>query len=301
MFAVLLFAAMVFTSWGVGRSVYAQGTRVQTVRSASGALTAADTSDALDVTGYAGLIFTKAVITLDVTTLTLADADDEVDFYIQTTYDGGTNWVDTENIHFDSSDNGATAKRVIVIDGALDGPGSIKSIVGTDPAAGNEISETVPANAMWILQSIKASLATDAAVVNRKPTVTLDDGTNAFFKSGPFTSQTASLTVPISWSKDGFWVSSLNTISMVGHLPATVLSAGYRMITVTDGIQAGDNWGVPQLLVEEWHDPLVLTDGTIRDNVKSYMRPLGSEIRIKTTVTGATAGTYAYSASVLFQ
>jgi len=102
---------------------------VYTIRSASGDLTAGETTSVLSTRGR------FATITLDVTTLTLADADDEVDFYIQTTYDGGTNWVDCQNIHFDNSDNGATALKSLVVDGAMDGPGSIKSIAGTNPAA----------------------------------------------------------------------------------------------------------------------------------------------------------------------
>ena len=288
-------------------SAHAQS-HLQTLRTASGALTAADTSDAVDSIGpdvVRGEIYTRATVTLLVTTLTLPDADDEVDFYLQTTYDGGTNWVDVENIHFDNSDNGATAKRVITIDGAFDGPGSIKSIAGTDPSAGNEISETVPANTVWLVRGISALLITDANAADRRVRATLDDGTTIFYQISSSTNHTASLTVRYAWSPFGAAavgvVAATDATINIPFPKPTILTAGHRFVTTIGAKQAGDNWGAPQLFVEEWHDPLVLTDGTIRDNVRSYGRPLGSQARIKTAATGASAPTYAFSAPVFFK
>lgn len=84
-----------------------------TVRSASGSLTAAETTTPVTNLGP----FNYAVIRLDVTTIT-ATAGEEIDFYLQTTYNGGTDWVDIENIHFDNADNGGTSKRLLLV-----GPG----------------------------------------------------------------------------------------------------------------------------------------------------------------------------------
>ena len=81
------------------------------LRSASGALTAGETTPALTGIGWARL----AVIRLDITTLTLADGDDEVDFFIQTSYNAGTDWADVENVHFTVADNGTTIILLIVI------------------------------------------------------------------------------------------------------------------------------------------------------------------------------------------
>ena len=47
-----------------------------------------------------------ATVTLVTTDQSLGTASDEIDFYIQTTYDNGTTWTDLENIHFE---NGAAA------------------------------------------------------------------------------------------------------------------------------------------------------------------------------------------------
>lgn len=54
-----------------------------TLRAASGSLTAGETTSGVSTAG-----FTRAVVVVDITTATLPDADDEVDVYLQTTYDG---------------------------------------------------------------------------------------------------------------------------------------------------------------------------------------------------------------------
>lgn len=81
------------------------------VRTASGALTAGEVSAPLRIGSWVKL----AIVQLLVTTLTLADADDEVDFWLQTTYDDGTTWVDLENVHFSNADNGTTASKILTI------------------------------------------------------------------------------------------------------------------------------------------------------------------------------------------
>ena len=280
-------------------AISAHAQRQFILQSASGALTAATTTTAVNT------VFGTAVIFLDVTTITTADADDEVDFYFQTTYDGGTTWTDVENIHFATADNGNTATRVIVIDGAKDGPGANLSIAGSDPAAGAEISETVPANTIWSIRSVSAALVTDGTAANRRVRATLDDGSAVYHRVSAGVDHTASLTVQYSWAPVGaaaIGVVAVTDATVNVPLPSpSVLAPGDRFITVTGAIVAGDNWGAPQLSVEAWHDAAVSTDGAIADNVKSYNRPLGSQIRIKTAVTGATAPTYAFSARGIFR
>ena len=80
------------------------------LRAASGALTAAENSPTLVISppGYS-----LAVVTLNVTTLTVPDADDEVDFYLQTCYDQAQTWNDLANVHFANGDSAVT--RFIVI------------------------------------------------------------------------------------------------------------------------------------------------------------------------------------------
>jgi len=136
--------------------------------------------------------------------------------------------------------------------GTLEAPGAIRAIVGTDPAAGAELSETVPAGARWRLLALNATLVTDANVANRRPVFYVDDGTNVLLNVGTVTDITASSTIPVNVHPGiGNPISSAG-VHDVPLPPGLMLLAGYRIRTVTTLLQAGDNWSAPRLLVEEW-------------------------------------------------
>ena len=267
-----------------------------TLRAASGALVAGEIGAASNL-----LRGSSAIVVLDVTTLTLPDADDEVDFYVQCSYDGGVTWTDVENVHFTNADDGSTARRIVVVDGAANGKGRIQSITGTDPAAAAEISETVPANTLWKLRALRIVLVTDANAANRGILVDLNDGANSYHRTRQPDVQTASLTRQYNYSLATYFLSVVNFTEFHNVLPDVILAAGHVFQTVTGSIQAGDDYGAPQYEVEAWHDPRGATDGTMGDNLKSYNRPVGSQMRIRTAVAGATAPTYAYSAIMLLK
>ena len=82
------------------------------VREPSGALTAGENSTPITLLEP----FSVAVVRLDVTTLTLPDADDEVHFFLQTSYNGGADWADVESRHFTNpADDGQTYTEIFVI------------------------------------------------------------------------------------------------------------------------------------------------------------------------------------------
>lgn len=288
----LLFAphAIAQTNLGIGQNVIA-------IRAASGALTAGETTTAIaSIRGR-----TVASILLDVTTITTADADDEIDFYIQTTYDSGTNWTDVENVHFSNADNGNTATLMIAIDGSKEGRGTFQSIAGTDPAAGAEISETVPANTIWLLSSVRFTLVTDANADIRQVHLTLGDGTITLLNLPTTGTQIESLTRNYNAHELGGLIVPTGSEIDIGLPSDLILPGGFEIATETTLFKAGDNFGAPQLSVEAWHDPSISTDATMGDNLKSDDRPLGSQVRIKTAVTGATAPSYAYSATMFIR
>jgi hypothetical protein len=135
-----------------------------------------------------------------------------------------------------------------------EGPGAIRSIMGTDPGAGVEISETVPMNARWRIISIRATLLTAAVTINRSVLWVLDDGTFSFYTMYPGSTQPAS-------SRYDYFLTPAAFRGFAGFndffVPApigTVLRAGHRIRTQTESLQAGDNWEAPQLQVEEWID-----------------------------------------------
>lgn len=138
-----------------------------------------------------------------------------------------------------------------IVEGPLEGAGMIRSVAGTNPAAGVEVSETVPTGARWRILSLTCQLVNDATVGNRQVFLIIDDGTTTLAIVGFLANQTANATDLYSWSN---WGAS-NALSALGinfPLPAFPLMAGWRIRTSTGTFQAGDNWGAPALMVEEW-------------------------------------------------
>lgn len=130
--------------------------------------------------------------------------------------------------------------------------GFVRSVLGTDPAAGAEVSETVPTNARWKLHSIIASLVTDGTVANRNVNWIIDDGTTTLYTSNDNTNHAATTTASHILSEN----QTRGTIGTIYNSPMNpvglVLFQGWRIRTSTTNLQAGDNWAAPQIFVEEW-------------------------------------------------
>ncbi len=132
--------------------------------------------------------------------------------------------------------------------------GRIRSITGTDPAAGAEISETVPDRRRWLLRGIYFTLTTSATVADRLIHLIIDDGTNIIAKICVVTAHAADTAKDYSFANYGS--TQLNPVlCFYLPLPLFPLIAGYRIRTSTDLIEGDDDYSAPQLLVEEWIDP----------------------------------------------
>jgi hypothetical protein len=137
-------------------------------------------------------------------------------------------------------------------DGPSEGPGVLRSIVGTDPAAGSQILETVPTLARWRLQAIRFGLTTSAAVGNRTVRLTLDDGANTFTRMEAPSLQAPSTTVQYTWFA-GAVAQGFVTADVLMPLPSPcMLQGGYRIGTGVNGFDAGDDFTPPRYVVEEW-------------------------------------------------
>ncbi len=136
---------------------------------------------------------------------------------------------------------------------SLDGGGAIRSITGTVPAAGAEISETVPTGARWELIALRAQLVTDANAANRVVRLLLDDGALIFGHSTSNLNQTATLTYTYGWTQGLVtpFVGQVNAL-FSGFAARNRLLAGHRIRTVTAAIQATDQYSLVQYLVREW-------------------------------------------------
>jgi hypothetical protein len=137
---------------------------------------------------------------------------------------------------------------------SITGGGVIRTISGTNPAAGAEISEAVPTGARWQLLYLRTNLVASAAVAVRAPNLRLNttSGANKCFIPAPQTI-TAGQDVGITWGSGSAQFSDTGNRQSLASLPNDViLLAGETINTVTFNLDVGDDWAGPQLVVREW-------------------------------------------------
>lgn len=131
-------------------------------------------------------------------------------------------------------------------------PGTVRSITGTNPAPGVEISETVSAGKVWRLISFTCAIVTSATVANRRTRFTVDDGATIVYQVDTNKDVTAS-GADAFYFATGLYLDANNGNDRIAGVPVgLLLGAGFRMRTVTSGLQAADDYAAPQYLVEEW-------------------------------------------------
>lgn len=129
--------------------------------------------------------------------------------------------------------------------------GNTRSITGTTPAVGAEISETVPANVAWQLNTFKFTLTSSAGGTTRSPFLAIDDGTNVLFEGTPNLIVNASTFGTYTWAQ-GTQATLTGAIAALALPIGIILQPGYRIRTLTGGLQVGDQYTAPQYCVEEW-------------------------------------------------
>jgi hypothetical protein len=133
-----------------------------------------------------------------------------------------------------------------------EGPGRMRSIVGTTPGVGTEISETVPANLRWSLQAFRVRIVTSAVAANRKPSFIIDDGVNTLFQSDSNLVTVASSNGSATLCNVGYLNGIITNAACMAPLPPIMLGPGFRIRTTTSGIDVGDQYDSPKYLVQEW-------------------------------------------------
>lgn len=137
--------------------------------------------------------------------------------------------------------------------GSLEGAGVLRSVVGTTPGAGADITETVPTGARWEVLTMSATFTASVAVANRFPLYQMDDGVQTFYRFGLLAALTASQVRAIVWHQGGLGavVDQNNSISV--PLPVGIrMAAGFRMRTTTTNIDVADQWSLVRYVVREW-------------------------------------------------
>lgn len=135
---------------------------------------------------------------------------------------------------------------------SIEGVGNLRAITPTTPAAGAEISETVPTNARWRVIGFTFNLITSAVAGNRVVRLNIDDGTNVQVIVGNSAAQTAGLAARYNIASFGNWLGLVANHYSLPLPPNLWIPQGWRLRTATSGIDAGDTMIQPQLYVEEW-------------------------------------------------
>ncbi len=136
--------------------------------------------------------------------------------------------------------------------GAIEGPGVLRSIAGTAPAAGADVTQTVPTNARWKVRAVEATLVTSAVAGNRNPRLQVTDGVNVLYTLDVSEVVAAGTTFPLVWIM-GYPISP--SPSPAGSRPFPTDSpvfGGWVIRTNTTGILGGDQWSAVRFFVEEW-------------------------------------------------
>jgi hypothetical protein len=136
----------------------------------------------------------------------------------------------------------------------LDGPGYIRSITGTTPALGADISETVPSGARWELLAFQGALTASAVVANRQPWFVIDDGVNLLKRSLSTQATVASTTSTYYADNPGIAPQASTQSALWSTILPIMLAPGFRIRTITSAIDVGDQWTSPKYLVRQWTD-----------------------------------------------
>lgn len=135
---------------------------------------------------------------------------------------------------------------------SVEGPGLLRSVLGTNPAAGAEITEAVPTNARWRLRGLSALLTTDVTVPVRTAIFVLDDGAIPLLRFPSATTQAASVNRTYNLAEYSYQPAAVLDQIFLPVPSRLYLFQGWRILTSTANLVAGDNWAAPQMMVEEW-------------------------------------------------
>jgi hypothetical protein len=138
---------------------------------------------------------------------------------------------------------------------SIESGGYYRAIVGTTPAAGGEIAETVPTGVRWDVRAVFAQLQASAAPGTRNPALAAYPGAQTFALSLQPLSLAAGAGGSFFWGEGLVAASEAATSRSTAPIPVSfALLGGHVIRTVTGGLLAGDQWTAPQLLVREWFE-----------------------------------------------
>jgi len=142
--------------------------------------------------------------------------------------------------------------------GPTEGTGVARNITAPTPLAGNDINLQMPLNARWRVTCGFATFTASATVANRNVQVQILQAAPVVSLTTNSVSITAGQVVNVTFAPNTPSTSILPLNQMIQIpqnliLDGTVLGLGV-ILTLTQNIQAGDQWSNINFLVEEWLD-----------------------------------------------
>jgi len=134
-----------------------------------------------------------------------------------------------------------------------EGPGDILTFNTPNPAAGAEIASGSLAEGKWRFQTMSFQLVTDATVANRRVSLeVLEDGGGTVAQIPVNVAQTASLTWRYSFGVALHAVNDTTHGFISASFPDMLMNGDYEINTVTQNLQAGDDFSVLTATTEFW-------------------------------------------------
>jgi len=135
----------------------------------------------------------------------------------------------------------------------MPGMGKIRHITGTNPAAGVEISETVPAGRTWELLSISFTLVAAAAAASRRVHLKLTNELGGEIDVFGNTDQIISETRKYCFAQYGHVLDEIDDGVIQIPLPQKIyLKQDSTITTDTTNLQGGDDFSAPSINVMEY-------------------------------------------------
>jgi hypothetical protein len=137
---------------------------------------------------------------------------------------------------------------------AVDGPGFITTYAGVEPAAGADCVVQQPPAVRWRVISATTTLVTNAVVSNRSPTLQLASGGVVVGQYPTAAVVPASSTINLTWASGLTPLGPFNNYQAAPLPEGAIIAASGVVSTLTQAIEAGDQYHFLTLLVEEWID-----------------------------------------------
>ena len=136
------------------------------------------------------------------------------------------------------------------------GGGLITTETSADPAAGAELTITVPSGEIWQVLGCQAQLVADATSISRLPHFEFTNSVGLMLSAFPSDSQSASETRNYSVVAQPATLDNNSGTHTTVYIPENIwLEPTSTVTTATLNIHAGDNWGVMTVNIERFFTP----------------------------------------------